>query len=198
MSRNRAILARLLEEIGAKVRTAADGATALDMSRRRRPDLVFMDIRMPGMSGEETTRRLWDERGRDVMRVVAISASAMEHQRREYVDYGFDAFIDKPFTAERIYACLSELLGVEYEYEEPIAEPGEQAPNLKGFAMPDDLLQRLRAAAESGNVTGLDRELATLEQLGPVAADLALHLRRLSRELQMDEVLATLVHVESD
>jgi CheY-like chemotaxis protein len=140
--------------------------------------------------------RLWDEWGGEAVKVVAISASVLEHQRREYLEFGFEAFLDKPFRVERIYACLAELLEVEYEYAESVLSAADKPLDLSSLSVPEDVLQRLRAAAKVSNVTELERELDGVEAMGPAGQNLAAHLRRLSQDFEMDEILTILDAVE--
>ena len=79
VSTNREILAQMLARIGVQVRQTDSGAGALAAVRQERPDLVLMDIHMPGLDGVETLRRLRQEHGS--LPVAAISASVMEHER---------------------------------------------------------------------------------------------------------------------
>ena len=126
---NREVLSKFLSDIGVEVETCENGQQAVEMVRSHRPDIVFMDIRMPVMDGLEATKQilaeLWerppglDNRVQEhspTLKIVAISASALTHQQERYSEIGFDAFIAKPLLAERIYDCLASLLHVEYEY----------------------------------------------------------------------------------
>ena len=193
---NRGVLARLLTDIGVEVQLAASGQEALDQVRRQRPDLVITDIRMPGMDGQQLARRLWEAWGRDTMKIAAISASTFAHERQGFLDFGFDAFLDKPVRAERVYACLAELLGVEYEYATPVADEAEQPLHLEGFSLPEEVYERLKAAASISNVTALAQALDAVEKLGPTGQALASHLRRLTQNYEMDQILAVLEQLE--
>ena len=191
VAQNRAVLSQLLAAIGVEVRQAASGAEALEMARQQLPDLVLSDVRMPVMDGMELMRRLWAEHGRGKLRIAAISASVLAHQRREYLEAGFEAFLDKPFRKEALYDCLRQLLGVEYEYT--AAAPAAPAPSSWQEAqVPKELLARLRAAAQIYSVTELELGLDEVEQLGPAGGQLAEHLRNLSRQYDMNAILMVL------
>jgi CheY-like chemotaxis protein len=88
---NRDILEQILVRIGVEVESVDSGFAALESARRRRPDVVFLDIRMPGMDGGETQRRLVAEHGRDLT-IIAVTASVFDHQRQAYRDAGFTGF----------------------------------------------------------------------------------------------------------
>ena len=99
---------------------AENGLEAVEKTRIHRPDIVFIDIRIPVMDGIEATQRLLEEFTNDQLKIVAISASVLEQEKRAFLEVGFDDFIPKPFHFEEITTCLKNLLGVEYEYEQPL------------------------------------------------------------------------------
>jgi hypothetical protein len=123
---------------------------------------------------------------------VAISASSLDHQKAEYLSFGFDAFISKPFLAERVYECLRDLLQVEYEYEE-----GEAAESLDltDMEIPSELLSRLKEATEFYNITGLKMCLNEVAQLGDDGERLAAHLSFLLDSYDMEAILSVLAEV---
>jgi len=75
--------------------TAEDG---LKIARERMPDLVLMDIQLPGMSGIEALKVLRSEPAIAALPVVAITASVMQQDRQEIMRAGFDGFIEKPIN----------------------------------------------------------------------------------------------------
>jgi len=188
---NRDVLSTILIDIGVQTVLVEDGQQAVDRLRQGTFDIIFLDIRMPVLTGPEAAQKIWSEMGDGAPHIVAVSASALEHERQQYLDMGFERFIDKPFRAERVFGCLAELLGVEFQYaEEQAAAP--EALDLSGITLAADLLGRLREAAEMANVTELEQMLDELEAQQPETRQLAAHLRNLSQEFQMNELLATL------
>ncbi len=173
---NREVLATMLTLIGCEVVLAEHGRQAVEVVRVSRPQIVFMDIRMPDVDGIEATRRIAAEFGE--VKIVATSASALAHERELCLKAGCDDFVAKPFRAERIYGCLQRLLGVPFDYKE---KPGAAAPpetiDLRQISLPQDLSTRLTMAAELHSATVLKSCLADLEQLGTAGERLAKHLR---------------------
>ena len=112
---NREVLATMLTEIGCEVVLAEHGRQAVEVVRVSRPQIVFMDIRMPEFDGIEATRRIAAEF--EGVKIVATSASALTHERDRVLKAGCDDFVAKPFRAERIYGCLHHLLGVDFDYK---------------------------------------------------------------------------------
>ena len=187
---NREMLTQMLERIGARVHQVDSGAAGLKAVDDVQPDLVFMDIRMPGMDGMETLRRL--RQTHDGLPVAAISASVMAHQKQYYLQAGFDAFVDKPFRIEALYACLEQVLGVEYDY----AVQEEDEAVGRPIALPADLVRRCTEAARFYRVTELRRYLEEVEALGEGGRALAQRLRPLAQAYDMDGVVALLNETE--
>jgi len=114
---NRTVLTRLLEAVGFEVRAAANGEEAVALWESWEPHFIWMDKRMPGVDGLEATRRIRArERDRRVP-IIAISASALEHERSDILAAGCDDFVAKPFRESLIFAKMREHLGIEYAYE---------------------------------------------------------------------------------
>jgi CheY-like chemotaxis protein len=100
----------VLEHEGFAIREAADGAAALSMVREQQPDLVFLDLNIPGTSGADVLRELkGDPETRDV-RVIIVTATG-EEGREQVISLGADEYFTKPFsplallrTVERVLA----------------------------------------------------------------------------------------------
>lgn len=175
---NREVLASMLTFIGCEVVLAEHGRQAVEVVRVSRPQIVFMDIRMPEVDGLEATRRILSEFDSEEVKIVATSASALAHERDLCLKAGCDDFVAKPFRAERIYGCLRNLLGVEFEYkDEPLAPDLSDSIDLSQIVLPEELAGRLTMAAELHSATVLKSCLAELEQLGTAGQRLAQHLR---------------------
>jgi len=114
---NRDVLSQILSDIGVEVIEAENGQEALERVGISQPDIAFMDIRMPVMDGIEATRQILGRYGASGPKLVAVSASALIHERHRYFEAGFNDFIAKPIRTERVYECLANLLHVAYEYD---------------------------------------------------------------------------------
>jgi two-component system cell cycle response regulator DivK len=77
---------------------ATSAEEGLGLARARLPDLILMDIRLPGMSGIDALRELRANPATAGIAVIAITASVMQHNRREIEAAGFDGFIEKPIN----------------------------------------------------------------------------------------------------
>jgi DNA-binding response OmpR family regulator len=96
-----------LEKNGFRVRAAYDGATALAAARSERPDLVVLDLLLPGMDGREVYRRL--RRETDVP-VIMLTALSEESDQVAGLELGADDYITKPFSPRLLVAHVRALL----------------------------------------------------------------------------------------
>jgi len=191
---NRDVLLRILSDIGVQVTNAENGQEALEMVRSHKPDVVFMDIWMPVMDGKEATKQILEEFGDESPKIVAISASALSHEREEYLTAGFHAFIAKPFLKEEIYDCLASLLHVEYEYTDTPIQSAV-SPDLSAINIPQNLIRRMETSAELYGTTELKNCLDKLEQLGEDGLSLANYLRVYLQSYDMDAILEVLSRI---
>mgnify|MGYP003782304249 CR=1 FL=1 len=95
---------------GYHVRTADNGEDGLRIAQRDRPDIILLDLRMPGMSGQETLPRIKACAELVNVPVVALTAHALEDERRRAVALGFDAFIAKPCLPDDLVAAIESIL----------------------------------------------------------------------------------------
>ncbi len=135
---NRILLRRLLGRVGFEVREAADGGEALDTWASWRPHLIWMDMRMPVMDGYEATRRLRraeSKRAGDRTAVIALTATAFEHDRRQILAAGCDEMVTKPFREATIFDKLAEYLEARFVYEEarPVGAGHDESPQPAAF-----------------------------------------------------------------
>ena len=105
----RLLLIKCLEMEGCHVKTADDGKSALSMLETERFDLVFLDIKMPMLSGTEVLRRM-REMGVNTP-VIIITAYATVKNAVDCTQLGAVAYLQKPFTAGKIRAVLGEIPG---------------------------------------------------------------------------------------
>ena len=112
MADTRRLMRRLLERDGIRVVEAKSGEEAIEAIRRNRPDLVVLDLRMPGLSGFDVARWLRSQADPQLARtvVLACSASVQPEIQREALDAGCDAFEGKPFDVARFAARIRQLL----------------------------------------------------------------------------------------
>jgi len=89
---------------------ATDGEQALDMALRERPDLIIMDIRLPGISGLEATRKLRENPGFGQTPIIGVTAYAMKGDRERIIQSGCDAYLAKPIDTRELPGLVARLL----------------------------------------------------------------------------------------
>ena len=170
----RRLLAGLLEPLGFAVEEADDGLEAIAAWERWRPQLIWMDIRMPNLDGREATRRIKTAPGGAETKIVALTASSFEEERAEILAAGCDDFLRKPYRAATLLGLLEKHLGARYLRGEAGAAT-ERAPDDDALAdalrpLPDELLARLAAAAVRAEMGEIDRLIGEVAGRNPPAA----------------------------
>ena len=105
-------LSFLMEQAGLSVRVAPDGPTALRMVEAAPPDLMLLDVMMPGCDGFEVARAVrGDPRYRNV-RILMLTAKNREIDRRTGRDLAVDGYVTKPFSNSDVVDRVKALLGI--------------------------------------------------------------------------------------
>ena len=180
---NRDVLTRMLQGLGAQVQQAENGLQALQLLQDQRFDIVFLDIRMPVLDGMATLKRLRSELPRPQPVVVALTASALSHERETYMSAGFDDFIGKPFLFETVHQLLRRHLGPLFASGNT-ASDSQQKQELEPISVSAALLAQLQAAVQTGWISELERGIECLLQASP--AEQALGERLLAGLRQYD------------
>jgi two-component system KDP operon response regulator KdpE len=101
------LVARTLGEIGFKVSTVLDGAQAVERVWESNPDVLLLDLGMPGMSGHEVLREL---HGRHPVRIIVVSGQDSPAAISEALDLGADDYVTKPFAVSELAARIRAVL----------------------------------------------------------------------------------------
>ena len=101
------MLGLLLESMGQKVRVAYGGDNAIEIAHERRPQVAFIDLSMPGISGAEVANRLRQEFSPSQLTLVALSGYSADHPAAQGMQ--FEHYLLKPATYETIVALLNSL-----------------------------------------------------------------------------------------
>lgn len=104
------MLTTRLTKRGYTVSTASDGTKALELARRERPDVVLLDVMMPGKSGWEVARALKQDPVTQACKIVMVSAIGEKTNEITAPIYGADAHVDKPFEFETLERVIADLL----------------------------------------------------------------------------------------
>ena len=119
-------LKMVLEVVGYDVAVAHNGPAGLDLARQHRPDVVLLDIGLPGIDGYEVARRLRREPGLETIAVVAVSGYGREGDKQRAREAGFDRHLVKPVDPDELLALLGEV------------QPSDGTPRKPGRREVDD------------------------------------------------------------
>ena len=100
----------LIRNAGHTVQCAVDAETGVAMARRDQPDLILMDVQLPGMDGLAATALLKNDPTTSWIPVIALTALAMKADHEKSQTAGCDAYIVKPVRYQELYAAIDGLL----------------------------------------------------------------------------------------
>lgn len=106
----RELVRTVLEKAGHQVLEAHNGIDALDIANRHRPDLIILDLHMPGLDGFAVVKELRALGHFSTSPIMALTASAMQGDRQKAMDAGFTAYITKPISLSQLRSEVDRLL----------------------------------------------------------------------------------------
>jgi two-component system cell cycle response regulator DivK len=101
----------VLGHAGYRVLEAGDAEHGIELAREEAPDLILMDIQLPGIDGVEALRRLRADAATSGIPVVALTALAMKEDRQRFMTAGFDGYLEKPLSVPSLADRVAELVG---------------------------------------------------------------------------------------
>ncbi len=99
-------LRKLLNERGIEVDWVGSGEDCIKYLDSKKPDIIFMDVMMPGMDGFETSRAITDQQPQGAAPIIMCSANATDEDKRDAQDSGAVGFLSKPYTSEQLDGLL--------------------------------------------------------------------------------------------
>ena len=107
---NRRILRDLLTSAGYEMIEAVTGEEGVTLAEARRPDLILMDIQLPGLDGYEATRRIKANPALQAIPIIAVTSYALSGDDAKAFAAGCDAYVTKPFSPRQLLAKIREFL----------------------------------------------------------------------------------------
>lgn len=156
-----AVLGKMLRQNGYEVLKAGDAESGLEIAKAERPDLVFLDIVLPGMNGFAALRLL--RRDPDLQRtpVIMISGNLQATEQYYAQRIGADDFMKKPFGRDEVFSRLNRLIEsgrlAPRDESAPIVAPAEEAADIPDIAMPDPRDLAVASAPEPRPATITER-----------------------------------------
>ena len=183
-----AVLQGLLRPLGFQVFAAANGADGLDLARKCHPDLVLLDIQMPGLSGWDIATRLRQALPQ-ALKILMVSANAHEFAAGADGAAAHDGFILKPVQLESLLDAIAAQLGVTWESRDPAPRTAAPAADLSAAAVQ---LAELRRLGQIGHVRDIETGLDALAADVPASLALVEQLRERLRAFDLKSYLKLL------
>jgi two-component system cell cycle response regulator DivK len=108
--RNMKLVRDVLQVKGHATLEATSAEDGIALARERQPDLILMDIQLPGMNGIDALRVLRADAATQRIPVIAVTASVMQQDRKLITEAGFDAYVGKPITLAEFLQAVNGLL----------------------------------------------------------------------------------------
>jgi signal transduction histidine kinase/CheY-like chemotaxis protein/HAMP domain-containing protein len=108
---NRVVITAIVEQMKHEIIIATDGIAAVQVARAERPDLILMDMQLPGQSGIEATRQLRSDLRFSAVPIIAVTARAMPGNRAEALAAGCDEYVTKPIDPEVLREAIRRRTG---------------------------------------------------------------------------------------
>ncbi len=108
--KNRKLVRDILQFRGYQILEAETAEEGIRLAQESRPALILMDIQLPGMNGIEALGRLRADPRTKKIPVIAVTASAMTHDRQKILAAGFDGYQSKPINVKEFVAAVREML----------------------------------------------------------------------------------------
>lgn len=170
---NRNLLSSMLTELGFEVQSAVDGFSCLNQLEQIQPDLILMDLVMPGIDGLETCRRIKQRPKYQQLPIIAVSARAFPEDRQKCLDAGCIEHIAKPVDILKLQAALQRSLALQWVYEdihqhlEAKTAQESMQPNANAGVNKDcsEQAERLLKLSKAGDIGAIRRTLQELEAL---------------------------------
>ncbi len=189
---NRRLLQQLLEPLGFGVIFADGGRQAVASARTDRPDLIVMDLRMPGMDGVEAARAIRGTPGLENIFIIAASASSADLDRAEADPATFVTCLRKPFQTADLLAAIQRPLALTWRYAEAV-QAGASTGRLRDvLAPPRAALEELLDLARMGKLVRVEQIALDLEQRDARFSPFSRRLYALARGFEEEHMVAML------
>ncbi len=187
---NRIVLVNLLSPLGFEMSEACDGPDGIRKATEIRPDLIFMDIVMPGTDGIEITRQLRNSSDLSHIKIIIISASTSRSPKDIIMESGCDDFLPKPLEIKDVFRLIEKYMKIEWIYKEKSESQSIQGsePEAVFVKPPRSELESLHKAARSGNIAEIRRQLDILENSDRQYSMFVKQIRRLAGTFQIRQI----------
>ena len=184
---NAEVLLGLLQPLGFEVATAESGEAALAQTAVQWPDLILMDLRMPGMGGLAAIKALRAQPAGASLGIIAVSASVFDFDRTEALAHGCDEFLPKPVRAEALLNAVGNVLDLTWRQSHGGSNGGGTSVPFGEVTTPPPLAEvvALHELALTGDVVALRERAQALLNHSPAQAEFASTVLELTRSFKL-------------
>ena len=165
---NRSLTNAMLEGAGIRSVEAENGKIAITMYKEHRPDFIVMDIVMPVMDGKQSMKEIRELPGGKETPIIALTASSLDHARKELLEFGFDSYIAKPFRESEIFSEISRITDIRFIYENEVVESSPERSEQRAQTIVK-AIQQLPDQTREEVVTAF--EMMDIEQIKKINGD---------------------------
>ena len=187
---NRAMLVDLLQSVGFVVAAAENGLECLVLLDSFKPDLIVMDVMMPVIDGNETTRRIRRMPAWRRVPVIAVTAGASPEDEARCREAGADAFIAKPVEHDVVLQAIGTQLALTWITGRPVPETPPEVDEAALVAPPAEEIEVLWQLVRIGNMRKIREQAGHLRTLDPAYAPFADHVDALARGYHSKDLAA--------
>jgi len=199
---NREVLGELLKSCGIEVVYANDGQDSIEKLKKQHFDVVFMDLLMPVMRGDDAIKVIRNELKQDKIICIAISAFSLAHEVYHYLHIGFDQFIAKPFSFEKIIECLLKFFPNHFEIRKQPPNPARKSPyealDITKFSLDKNILDELKLSAAVNRSSHVKQILSDTLKEQPKNKEYLNYLLKFVDRFDMDGFIEALEGIRYD
>ncbi|MEM6837112.1 MAG: CHASE2 domain-containing protein [Cyanobacteria bacterium P01_C01_bin.120] len=194
---NSSILADLLMPLGFEVIEAIDSNTGLKIAETEKPDLIIVDLTMPGMNGPEILHQLRERSETQKVPLIASSANVFDHNHDKSIAAGASAFLPKPVELKPLLALLEKQLSINWIYQHATTEKprkdtkisGRNTTNTEEIVLPpQDVRSHLYQLAMQGRIQTLRAKLNLLEEQSVEYALFSKTIHQLAKDFKVEAI----------
>jgi PAS domain S-box-containing protein len=195
---NQLLLTKLMTDLGLEVKVAKNGKECIEIFKQWRPDLIWMDRRMPVMGGVEATRYIRQLPTGEEVKIVAVTASVFKEQQQELLTAGMNGFVRKPYRFNEIYDSLARQLGIRFTYRTDTSADevvNEQLTQQQLTKIPIQLRNELHTALESLDRDSINIAIARIAEKN---TEIGKTFSQLATDFNYPDILKVLDSVNAD
>lgn len=193
----RTLLEDILRPLGFTVIVAADGRACLSALSLHRPDIVILDVAMPGMSGWDVARQIRRRLGRELPIIMLSADAGNERTRPDYADL-CNAYLIKPFSFDELFDWFATLIPLTWIHAGDTMAEIDMRPSFSAEELPErNKLKQLRTLGETGFTRSIDAMLNDIQLSSPATARFCGHMRLLVTNYRLRDFLAVIEEVKN-